>query len=99
MGADENVDDDLRNYVWKGPLIGGGVTNVMLHVPYNRELDIRNELIVLTGQYMNEVLGIAYRTTSTLTTRQPLLISAMIRLVWKTIRYLTSICRIWRMGN
>lgn len=61
MGADETVDDDLRNYVWKGPLIGGDVVNVMLHVPWNRELDIRNELVVLTGKYMVESIAIAYR--------------------------------------
>ncbi len=61
MGADETVDDDLRNYVWKGPLVGGGVVNVMLHVPYDRELAIRNNLVVLTGLYMTETIAIAYR--------------------------------------
>ncbi len=61
VGADENVDDDLRNHVWKGPLIGGGVVNVMLHIPYDRELAIRNELVVLTGLYMTESVAIAYR--------------------------------------
>lgn len=61
VGADENVDDDLRNHVWKGPLIGGDVVNVMLHVPYDRELAIRNELVVLTGLYMTENIAIAYR--------------------------------------
>lgn len=61
MAADETVDDDLRNYVWKGPLIGGDVVNVMLHVPWDRELDVRNELVVLTGKYMVEELAIAFR--------------------------------------
>lgn len=62
MRADENVDSDLRNYVWKGPLVGDdrNVVNVMLHVPWDRELDIRNELIVLTGKYMVEEIAIAY---------------------------------------
>ena len=62
MQADENVDSDLRNYVWKGPLVGPdrNVVNVMLHVPWDRELDIRNELIVLTGKYMVEQVAIAY---------------------------------------
>ena len=59
LTADETVDDDLRNYVWKGPLIGGEVVNVMLHVPWDRELDIRNELVVLTGKYMVEQIAIA----------------------------------------
>ena len=59
-GADETVDDDLRNMVWKGHYIGGRTANVMLRVPYNRELEVRNELVVLGGQYQNETVAIAY---------------------------------------
>ncbi len=58
--AGENVDADLRFNVWKGRLIGGQIANVMLHVPYNRELACRNEQVVLNGQYYNERLAIAY---------------------------------------
>jgi ABC-type amino acid transport substrate-binding protein len=63
VAAGETVDDDLRNWVWKGPLIGPerNVVNVMLHVPWDRELDIRNELIVLGAKYMVEQIAIAYR--------------------------------------
>jgi len=60
VAAGESVDADLRFHVWKGPLVEGEVVNVMMHVPYNRELDIRNEQIVLTGQYMRESTAIAY---------------------------------------
>ena len=62
LSAGETVDDDLRNHVWKGPLVGerGDVVNVMLHVPWDRELDIRNELVVLGGKYMVETIAIAY---------------------------------------
>lgn len=60
FAADENVDSDLRNNVWKGHYIGGKVVNVMMRVPYNRELAIRNELVVMTGQYQNEKIAIAY---------------------------------------
>ena len=59
--ADENVDADLRNQVWKGPLIGGAVSNIMMHVPYSKDLQCRNELVVLNGQYFNETLATAYR--------------------------------------
>ncbi|WP_029062972.1 transporter substrate-binding domain-containing protein [Labrenzia sp. DG1229] len=59
--ADENVDGDLRNNVWRGKLIGGQIANVMLHVPYDRELGCRNEMVVLNGQYYNEQMAIAYR--------------------------------------
>jgi hypothetical protein len=41
--------------------MGGRVVNVMMRVPYDRELEIRNELAALTGQYANERLAIAYR--------------------------------------
>ncbi len=60
VAAGESVDADLRFHVWKGPLVDGEVVNVLMHVPYNRELDIRNEQIVLTGQYMRESTAIAY---------------------------------------
>lgn len=59
--AGENVDADLRVNVWKGGLVGGRVANVMLHVPYNRELACRNEQVVLTGLYYTETIAIAYR--------------------------------------
>lgn len=58
--ADENVDGDLRNNIWRGKLIGGQIANVMLHVPYDRELGCRNEMVVLNGQYYNEQMAIAY---------------------------------------
>ncbi|TVT53505.1 MAG: amino acid ABC transporter substrate-binding protein [Sedimenticola thiotaurini] len=52
--ADENVDDDLRNAIWKGHYLGGAVSDLMLHVPYDRELALRNNLVVLFGPYMKE---------------------------------------------
>lgn len=61
VGAAENVDGDLRNQVWRGPLVGGRVSNVMLHIPYNSDLACRNEQVVLTGHYYNERIAIAYR--------------------------------------
>ena len=58
--ADENVDADLRNNVWRGPIIGGEVANVMLHVPDDRQLGCRNEQVVLNGAYFTEKIAIAY---------------------------------------
>ncbi len=66
--AGENVDADLRNFVWRGPQIGArsegaiavdGVANLMLHVPYNQELDNRNELAVLFSPYFEDLVTIA----------------------------------------
>lgn len=52
--ADENVDDDLRNAIWKGHYLERTVADVMLHVPYDKVLEKRNELVVLFGPYMKE---------------------------------------------
>jgi ABC-type amino acid transport substrate-binding protein len=66
--ADETVDADLRNHVWRGPRIGArsegsiaidAVANLMLHIPYNKELDIRNELAVLFSPYFEDRVIIA----------------------------------------
>ncbi|MGI9434650.1 MAG: transporter substrate-binding domain-containing protein, partial [Geminicoccaceae bacterium] len=66
--AGENVDADLRNFIWRGPRIGArsegsiavdGVANLMLHIPYNRELDNRNELAVLFSPYFEDRVTIA----------------------------------------
>lgn len=58
--AGENLDADLRNYVWKGGLIGGRVSDVMLHVPYDSAYTCRVEQVVFTGQYATDTLAIAY---------------------------------------
>jgi len=60
FASDENVDADFRNQVWRGGLINGDVSNVMMHAPYNRDLQCRNEFVVLGGQYFNETLATAY---------------------------------------
>lgn len=66
--AGENVDEDLRNFIWRGPRIGArsegsiaidAVANLMLHVPYHRELDSRNEMAVLFSPYFLDRVTIA----------------------------------------
>ena len=59
LTADENVDDDLRNAVWKGHYLGGGVADVMLHIPYDRQLALRNDLVVLFAPYLKEQIVVA----------------------------------------
>jgi ABC-type amino acid transport substrate-binding protein len=58
--AGETVEADLMNYVWKGAAIGGHVSNVMLRVPYNSDFICRVEQAVLTGQYADERIAIAF---------------------------------------
>ncbi|MEM7210654.1 MAG: amino acid ABC transporter substrate-binding protein [Pseudomonadota bacterium] len=60
IAAGETLDADLRNNVWKGPLIGGSVSNVMLHVPYDSDYACRHEQVVFTGQAYAETLAVAY---------------------------------------
>lgn len=60
VAAGENLDADLRNYVWKGPVIGGHVSNVMLRVPFDPEFACRVEQVVFTGQYAKESIAIAF---------------------------------------
>lgn len=53
--ADESVDDDLRNAVWKGhPLWGKVVADVMLSIPYDRDLGQRNGEVALFAPYAEE---------------------------------------------
>ena len=61
-GADENLDDDLRVNIWKGDLIHRKAADVMMHVPYDREIDIRNELAVLMAPYFQETMALVHNT-------------------------------------
>jgi ABC-type amino acid transport substrate-binding protein len=61
--AGETLDADLLNYVWKGAVIGGHVSDVMLHVPYDSDYACRIEQVTFTGQYAREAIAIAYDRT------------------------------------
>lgn len=63
--ADENMDDDLRNIVWKGTVLGPGVSDVMVHVPVDRVLADRNPQVRIFGAYHRETLA-AIRSTEAL---------------------------------
>jgi polar amino acid transport system substrate-binding protein len=54
LTAGEAVSDDLRNAVWKGHYLGGGVADVMLHVPYDRQFSLRNPEAVILSPYQRE---------------------------------------------
>ena len=59
-GADENLDDDLRVNIWKGDLIHRRFADVMLHAPFDREVDIRNEFAVLSSPYFQEKMALVH---------------------------------------
>ena len=57
--AGETVEDDLRNHIWRGGVVDRSVANLMLHVPYSRELETRSELAVLVQPYYTETFVVA----------------------------------------
>ncbi len=61
----EKVDDDLRFNIWKGPVAEGGVGDVMLHVPIDRELMARNNLVVISNGYFQERVALAINADRT----------------------------------
>ena len=61
-GADENFDDDLRVNIWKGDLVHGKAADVMMHAPFDREVDVRNEFVVLTAPYFQEQMAVVFNT-------------------------------------
>lgn len=54
----ETVDDDLRVNVWRGPLTGGGVGDIMMHVPVDKEFAIRNKEAVIGNSYFEERIAV-----------------------------------------
>ncbi|TNF02621.1 MAG: transporter substrate-binding domain-containing protein [Gammaproteobacteria bacterium] len=60
LTADENLDDDLRNAVWKGHYMGGGVADIMLRVPYDVNYD--NDMVSIVSPYHKERWTVARNT-------------------------------------
>jgi ABC-type amino acid transport substrate-binding protein len=59
--ADENMDDDLRNMVWKGHYLGYGPADVMLHVPVEALLMQSNPQVRIFAPYWRDRVMIARR--------------------------------------
>jgi cystine transport system substrate-binding protein len=54
--AGENLNDDLRNMVWKGHYLGYGPADVMLHVPVDRNLMAANDKVEIFAPYHVETV-------------------------------------------
>jgi len=65
LAAGEKVDDDLRNGVWKGHYLGYGVADVMLHIPYDKVLEQRNDMVYLFAPYYREQLAVLFDPAQT----------------------------------
>lgn len=52
--AGENLNDDLRNMVWKGHYLGYGPADVMLHVPVDSRLMASNSKVSILAPYYRD---------------------------------------------
>lgn len=52
--AGENLNDDLRNMVWKGHYLGYGPADVMLHVPVDKQLMAENKRVSIFAPYYRD---------------------------------------------
>lgn len=57
--ADEDMNDDLRNMVWKGHYLGTQPADVMMHVPVDEVLARANDKVRIFGAYHRETLAMA----------------------------------------
>lgn len=57
--ADEDMNDDLRNMVWKGHYLGAQPSDVMMHVPVDEYLARSNDKVRIFGAYHRETLAMA----------------------------------------
>ena len=57
ISAGESVTDDLRNHVWKGHYLGGGVADLMLHVGYDPAFAEREKNALLFEPYFHETVA------------------------------------------
>ena len=51
LRADDDINDDLRNGVWRGSVLGAAPGDVMLHVPYDKRIETANDRVTLMAPY------------------------------------------------
>jgi ABC-type amino acid transport substrate-binding protein len=74
FNADENMNDDLRNMVWKGHYLGYGPADVLMHVPVDKPLMDANPQVNIFAPYYRERVVVArnLEKVPTLDTLKPL---------------------------
>lgn len=63
FNADENMDDDLRNIIWKGHYLGGRMADIMMRVPVDPVLIGKNDKVKIFAPYHKEQLAVARNLT------------------------------------
>ncbi len=59
FNADENMNDDLRNLVWRGHYLGFGPADVLLHVPVDKPLMDATPQVKFFAPYYRESVALA----------------------------------------
>jgi ABC-type amino acid transport substrate-binding protein len=59
--AGENMEDDLRNMVWRGHYLGFGPADVLMHVPVEAAFMAANPQVRIFGPYWRESVVLARR--------------------------------------
>lgn len=59
----DDLDDDLRNQLWRGTIVGGSVGDVMLHVGADPAYVARQDKVAIFGVYFREAVALSYDTT------------------------------------
>lgn len=57
--ADEELSDDLRNVVWRGGLLGFQACDMMLHVPFDRQIMAAEDNVAFLAPYYRESFAAA----------------------------------------
>ncbi|MBL8484707.1 MAG: transporter substrate-binding domain-containing protein [Rhodocyclaceae bacterium] len=58
--ADEKMEDDLRNMVWKGHYLGYGPADIMMHVPVDKAFMDRNDKVIILAPYFREQMSLVH---------------------------------------
>ena len=64
FNAGENMEDDLRNMVWKGHYLGFGPADVLLHVPVDKPLMDSQKQVLIFAPYCRETVALAHHVGS-----------------------------------
>lgn len=59
--AGEDGDDDLRNYVWKGTVVGGAPSDLMMHVGADPQYVRRQDHVAIFGVYLHDSVALGLR--------------------------------------
>lgn len=56
----EDLEDDLRNHLWRGTIVGGSVGDVMLHVGADPQYVARQDKVSIFGVYFREAIAVSF---------------------------------------